>query len=132
MLNVYNWADYIGETTIEDFTARTGISVNYDVYSSTEEMQAKMLAGMTGYDVVNVAGTDMPRFIEPKLLMPLDRARLAELVEPRPRDPAHLRHLGPGQRLRRALHVGLGRHRLQHGHGRASACPTPTSPRSTC
>ena len=77
VLNVYNWADYIGETTIEDFTARTGISVNYDVYSSTEEMQAKMLAGMTGYDVVNVAGTDMPRFIEPKLLMPLDKARLA-------------------------------------------------------
>ena len=37
-----------------------------------------MLAGMTGYDVVNVAGTDMPRFIEPKLLMPLDRARLAD------------------------------------------------------
>ena len=28
VLNVYNWADYIGETTIEDFTARTGISVN--------------------------------------------------------------------------------------------------------
>jgi putrescine transport system substrate-binding protein len=76
VLNAYNWADYIGETTIADFEARTGISVNYDVYSSTEEMQAKMLAGMTGYDVVNVAGTDMPRFIEPKLLMPLDRAKL--------------------------------------------------------
>ena len=76
VLNVYNWADYIGETTIADFEARTGISVNYDVYSSTEEMQAKMLAGMTGYDVVNVAGIDMPRFLEPKLLLPLDRAKL--------------------------------------------------------
>ena len=76
-----------------------------------------MLAGMTGYDVVNVAGTDMPRFIEPKLLMPLDKRKARRLVEPRPRDPAHLRHLGPGQRLRRALHVGLGRHRLQHGPG---------------
>lgn len=76
VLNVYNWADYIGETTIDDFAAKTGITVNYDVYASTEEMQAKMLAGMTGYDVVNVAGTDMPRFIEPGLLMPLDKARL--------------------------------------------------------
>lgn len=76
VLNVYNWADYIGETTIADFTAKTGIRVNYDVYASTEEMQAKMLAGMTGYDVVNVSGTDMPRFIETGLLMPLDRAKL--------------------------------------------------------
>ena len=77
VLNVYNWADYIVETTVEDFTARTGIAVNYDVYSSPEEMQAKMLAGMTGYDVVNVAGTDMPRFLEARLLLPLDRAKLA-------------------------------------------------------
>ncbi len=76
VLNIYNWADYIGETTIEDFTARTGIAVNYDVYAATEEMQAKMLAGMTGYDVVNVAGTDMPRFLQAGLLQPLDRARL--------------------------------------------------------
>ncbi len=77
VLNVYNWADYIGETTIADFSAQTGIKVNYDVYSSTEEMQAKMLAGMTGYDVVNVAGSDMPRFLDAGLLLPLDRARLA-------------------------------------------------------
>lgn len=76
VLNVYNWADYIGETTIADFTARTGIAVNYDVYASTEEMQAKMLAGMTGYDVVNVAGTDMPRFLDAGLLLALDKAKL--------------------------------------------------------
>ncbi len=44
-VNIYNWADYIGETTIEDFENETGISAVYDVYSSSEEMQAKMLAG---------------------------------------------------------------------------------------
>ena len=53
ILNVYNWADYIGETTIEDFQKATGIAVTYDTYSSTDEMQAKMLAGSTGYDVVD-------------------------------------------------------------------------------
>jgi putrescine transport system substrate-binding protein len=76
VLNVYNWADYIGETTIADFEAATGISVNYDVYSSTEEMQAKMLAGMTGYDVVDVAGLDLPRFNAAGILLPLDRSKL--------------------------------------------------------
>ena len=36
VLNIYNWADYIGETTIEDFEKATGISVNYDNYASTD------------------------------------------------------------------------------------------------
>ena len=28
ILNVFNWADYIGETTLEDFEAEFGIKVN--------------------------------------------------------------------------------------------------------
>ena len=36
VLNVYNWADYVGESTIKDFEARTGIKVTYDVYDSNE------------------------------------------------------------------------------------------------
>lgn len=75
-VNVYNWADYIGETTIADFEAATGIGAVYDNYSSAEEMQAKMLAGMTGYDVVFTAGVEMPRSIGAGLYLPLDRARL--------------------------------------------------------
>lgn len=76
VVNVYNWADYIGETTIEDFTAATGIEVVYDTYSSAEEMQAKMLAGSTGYDVVDMSGIEMPRFIAAGIYRPLDRAKL--------------------------------------------------------
>ena len=47
VVNVYNWADYIGESTLADFTAETGIDVVYDLYASAEEMQAKLLAGST-------------------------------------------------------------------------------------
>lgn len=75
-VNVYNWADYIGETTLQDFEAETGIGVVYDTYSSAEEMQAKMLAGMTGYDVVFAAGIEMPRAIGAGIYDKLDRARL--------------------------------------------------------
>jgi putrescine transport system substrate-binding protein len=57
---VYNWADYIGETTLEDFSAETGIEVTYDLYASSEEAQAKMLAGATGYDVVLQSGLTLP------------------------------------------------------------------------
>jgi len=75
-VNVYNWADYIGETTLEDFEAATGISVVYDTYSSAEEMEAKMLAGSTGYDVVDHAGLTMPRAIEAGIYQKLDKSKL--------------------------------------------------------
>jgi putrescine transport system substrate-binding protein len=75
-VNVYNWADYIGETTLQDFEAETGIGVVYDLYSSSEEMQAKMLAGSTGYDVVVMAGITLPQFVTAGIYQKLDRARL--------------------------------------------------------
>ncbi|QYZ71440.1 polyamine ABC transporter substrate-binding protein [Neotabrizicola shimadae] len=75
-VNVYNWADYIGETTLDDFTAATGIGVNYDLYGSAEEMQAKMLAGSTGYDVVVMAGQSMPQFNKAGIYQVLDRSKL--------------------------------------------------------
>jgi putrescine transport system substrate-binding protein len=76
ILNVYNWADYIGETTIEDFQTATGIAVTYDTYSSTDEMQAKMLAGSTGYDVVDMAGLSLQRFVQAGIYDKLDKTKL--------------------------------------------------------
>ncbi len=75
-VNVYNWADYIGETTLEDFEKETGIGVVYDLYASSEEMQAKVLAGSTGYDVVLMAGLSMPQFVQAGVYEKLDRAKL--------------------------------------------------------
>ena len=51
-LNIYNWSDYIAEDTVADFTKETGIKVNYDVYDSNEVLEAKLLAGHSGYDLV--------------------------------------------------------------------------------
>jgi putrescine transport system substrate-binding protein len=76
VLNIYNWVDYIGETTIEEFQTATGIQVTYDVYDSTEAMEAKMLAGSSGYDVVIQAGSTIERFNEAKTYQALDRSKL--------------------------------------------------------
>lgn len=62
--------------TVADFEAETGIGVVYDLYASSEEAQAKMLAGSTGYDVVLQSGLGLNRFIETKVFQPLDRAKL--------------------------------------------------------
>lgn len=76
VLNVYNWADYIGPATIPDFEKETGIRVNYDLYDSTEVVEAKMLAGSTGYDVVMHAVRYSARLIPIGVYQPLDRSKL--------------------------------------------------------
>lgn len=76
VLNFFNWADYIGDTTLADFEAEYGIKVNYDVYDSTEVVEAKLLAGKTGYDVVVHAVRYSARLIPIGVYQPLDRSKL--------------------------------------------------------
>ncbi len=52
VLNIYNWSDYIGKDTIAKFEKETGIKVKYDLYDSNETLQAKLLTGKAGYDIV--------------------------------------------------------------------------------
>jgi putrescine transport system substrate-binding protein len=80
VLNVYNWADYIGETTIADFEARTGIKVNYDVYDSNEVLQTKLLTGGSGYDVVVPSGAPTHHLIQAGALRALDKSKLKNLA----------------------------------------------------
>ena len=51
-LNLYAWSEYVPQTLLDNFTTQTGIKVNYDTYSSNEELQAKLQAGASGYDVI--------------------------------------------------------------------------------
>lgn len=55
VLYIYNWADYIGKDTVSNFEKQTGIRVIYDTYDSDEELEAKLLAGDAGYDVVTTS-----------------------------------------------------------------------------
>jgi putrescine transport system substrate-binding protein len=51
-LNIYNWSDYIADDTVSRFETETGIKVRYDVYDSNEVLEAKLMAGRSGYDLV--------------------------------------------------------------------------------
>jgi putrescine transport system substrate-binding protein len=79
VLHVYNWADYIADSTIRDFEARTGIKVVYDVYDSFEVLQTKLLTGRSGYDVVVTSGGPTHKLIDAGALMRLDRSKLRNL-----------------------------------------------------
>ncbi|MGC2202166.1 MAG: polyamine ABC transporter substrate-binding protein, partial [Stellaceae bacterium] len=76
-LNVYNWSDYIAHDTIPKFEAETGIKVTYDVYDGNEVLEAKLLSGRSGYDiVVPSASPFMARQIAAGVYQALDKDRL--------------------------------------------------------
>lgn len=79
VLNVYNWSDYIAEDTIEKFEAETGIKVVYDVYDSNEVLEAKMLTGNSGYDVVVPTSEFLQRQVAAGAYQPLDKSMLPNL-----------------------------------------------------
>lgn len=77
VLHVYNWSDYIGEHTLEHFTKETGIKVVYDVFDSNEVLEAKLLAGKSGYDVVVPSNPFLAKQIKAGAFQKLDKAKLA-------------------------------------------------------
>jgi putrescine transport system substrate-binding protein len=79
LLHVYNWSDYIAPDTIPKFEAESGIHVTYDVYDGNEVLEAKLLSGRSGYDlVVPSASPFMARQIAAKVYRALDKARLPD------------------------------------------------------
>ena len=77
VVNVYNWTDYIDPEALKRFTAETGIAVRYDVFDSLETLEAKLLAGHSGYDLVTPSNEpSFSRLIRAGALMPIDRAKV--------------------------------------------------------
>jgi putrescine transport system substrate-binding protein len=75
-LNIYNWADYIGKDTIAAFEKQTGIKVVYDTYDSDAALEAKVMAGDSGYDVVTTSTDFFARQIKAGVYQPIDKAKL--------------------------------------------------------
>jgi putrescine transport system substrate-binding protein len=97
VVNVYNWSDYISEAAITGFTQQTGIRVVYDVYDSNEVLEAKLLAGKSGYDLVFAAARPYAaRQVQAKLLRPLDKAKLPNLKNINVQLMASLKDVDPG------------------------------------
>ncbi|MET0606311.1 MAG: polyamine ABC transporter substrate-binding protein [Beijerinckiaceae bacterium] len=99
VVHVYNWSDYIDPKVLEDFTRETGIKVVYDVYDKNETVEAKLLAGKSGYDVVVPSATFLQRFIEQKLLQPIDSAKLPNLKNQWPQIQTSIAVYDPGNKF---------------------------------
>jgi len=98
VLYVYNWADYIGQDTVADFEAKTGIRVIYDTYDSDETAEGKLLAGDSGYDVVTASTDYFARQIKAGVYEPLDRSKLPNWKNLDPHALAFESRADPGNR----------------------------------
>jgi putrescine transport system substrate-binding protein len=78
-LNVYNWSDYIAKDTIPNFEKQTGVKVRYDNYDSDDTLQAKLLTGNSGYDIVVPTSNYAGKQIAAGIFTPLDKAKLPNL-----------------------------------------------------
>lgn len=76
VVHIYNWSDYIGESTLSDFQKATGIQPRYDVFDSNETLEGKLLAGNSGYDVVVPSNHFLGKQIKAGAFQKLDRAKL--------------------------------------------------------
>ena len=76
VVNVYNWSDYIAEDTLDNFQEATGIRPVYDVFDSNEVLEAKLLSGSSGFDIVVPSNQFLGKQIKAGAFMPLDRSKL--------------------------------------------------------
>jgi len=89
-VHIYNWSDYIGETTLADFEQASGIKPVYDVFDSNETLEGKLLAGRSGYDLVVPSNHFLGKQIKAGAFQKLDRSQLPNWQN---LDPALLKQL---------------------------------------
>ena len=84
-LNLYIWSEYLPKEVIDEFTRRTGIAVQYDLYDSNEPVLEKLQSGVAAYDLVVPSDYMVRILIHLKLVRPLEKARLKNLGNLDPR-----------------------------------------------
>jgi putrescine transport system substrate-binding protein len=96
VVNFYNWSDYIEPTVLDSFTKETGIAVRYDTFDSNDTLEAKLLAGKSGYDVVVPTAYFLERQIKAGVFQKLDKSKLTNLGNAWPEIAGRLANYDPG------------------------------------
>lgn len=92
-LHYFTWSDYVGPDLLAEFERREQVRVVVDVFSSNEEMLAKLQSGATGYDIAVPSDFMVAIAMQSGLLEELDHgaipnaARLNPHLQGLPFDP---------------------------------------------
>lgn len=76
ILNVYNWNDYEAPDTVSNFEEKTKIHVVTDYFDTNEVLEAKLLAGKSGYDLVFPGSDFLSRQIKAGIFLKLDKSKI--------------------------------------------------------
>lgn len=79
-VNLFNWYEYFGETTLKDFSEKYGIDTKYNTFDSPEVLETKMLTGNSGYDVAYPSSGQLARHIPTGAYQKLDKSKLTNLA----------------------------------------------------
>ncbi len=96
VVNYYNWSDYQDPTVLDAFSKETGIKVRYDTFDSNDTLEAKLLAGGSGYDVVVPTAYFLPHQITAGIFQPLNKSKLPNLAYVWPEIARQLAVYDPG------------------------------------
>lgn len=75
-LTLYNWEDYIGSHTLENFRKATGIAVKEVNFQDEEEMLGALQSDLAAYDLVVCSGDLIREMIVAKTLSPVDHSKI--------------------------------------------------------
>ena len=78
VLNVYNWGEYIAQEVLDNFEEKYGVTINYSLYASNEEMYTKLLSGAS-YDILIPSDYMIERLIKEKMVQPIDKSIVTNL-----------------------------------------------------
>src|ERR1700680_857599 len=96
VLNLYTWADYLAPDTIASFEKSTGVKVRVSYFETNETLEARMLTGNSGFDVVVPTAPFFQRQICSGAYLTLDKAKLPNLVNLDPAIMARVALNDPG------------------------------------
>ena len=80
VVNLYIWSDYLAPDTLSSFEKQSGIKVNVSYFDTNETLEARVLTGNSGFDVVVPTAPFMQRQIRSGAYLPLDKKALPNLV----------------------------------------------------
>lgn len=78
-LKLFSFSDYVADTTIPDFEAACGVTVEYSVISTNDQLRTVLELGDAQYDLVIGSTNGYPALIEAGLLQSLDHTQIPNL-----------------------------------------------------
>ncbi|MEX3777138.1 polyamine ABC transporter substrate-binding protein [Pseudomonas sp. MYb118] len=126
-LKFYNWSDYIAPDTLKNFEQDSGIKVQYDIFDTNEMLEAKMLSGHSGYDLVVPSSQFLSKQIRAGAYQPLQRNLLGNWKHLDPRLMQRLEAADPGNKYavpscRGTVAIGFQRGKGPRRTGRGPWC----------